>query len=296
MAFIYFAECLVLARELQRRQITRLHNHFANAGAITGYLAAGLLDIPWSFTMHGISETDYPAGLLLGKKIEAASFVACVSYFGRAQAMRTVTPDQWNKLQVVRCGLPLAALPKHTGSKSRKRMICVGRLSPEKGQAGLIDAFASLATEFNDAELIFIGDGPEAESLRARAAPLADKISFLGRLGEQETLDEIASSEILVLSSFMEGVPIVLMEAMAVGTAVIATRVAGIPELVEDGNSGLLFTPSKWDELANCIRRLLQDEALRTKLARNGQKAVAGEFDIDRSASKLSRLFGGEAS
>ena len=120
MAFVYFAEALVLARELRRRKIGRLHNHFANAGAIVGYLAAGLLRIPWSFTMHGISETDYPAGLLLAKKIQAAEFVACVSYFGRAQAMRLVAPDQWPKLHVVRCGLALDRLPRHARCGDRQ--------------------------------------------------------------------------------------------------------------------------------------------------------------------------------
>ena len=93
LSLAHFAEALVLARELKRRRITRLHNHFANSAATVGYLATRLLKMPWSFTMHGISETDYPAGLLLGRKIEAATSVACVSYFGRAQAMRVVRPD-----------------------------------------------------------------------------------------------------------------------------------------------------------------------------------------------------------
>ena len=297
MSLAYFAEALVLARELQKRRIGHLHNHFANAGAIVGLLAARLADIPWSFTMHGISETDYPAGLLLGKKIETARFVACVSYFGRAQAMRTVAPDQWSKLHVLRCGLPLTQLPKHRGSSEKKRMICVGRLSPEKGQAGLLEAFASVARE-SDAELILVGDGPEAEDLRARAErmSLKGRVTFAGRLGELETLERIAASDILILTSFMEGLPIVLMEAMALGTAVIASRVAGIPELVEDGKSGLLFTPSKWDELADCMRRLLDDEPLRQKLARNGQKVVAADFDIKRSAEMMRTLLSGSQS
>src|SRR6476620_754491 len=97
MSFVYFAEALVLASELRRQQVTRLHNHFANAGAIVGMLAAHLLRLPWSFTMHGISETDYPAGLLLAKKIKAAEFVACVSYFGRSQAMRMTDYEDWPK-------------------------------------------------------------------------------------------------------------------------------------------------------------------------------------------------------
>lgn len=293
MAFVYFAEAVLLSRELERRRITWLHNHFANAGAITGYLASRLLGIPWSFTMHGISETDYPAGVLLGKKIEAATFVACVSYFGRAQAMRVVAPHQWSKLHVVRCGLRLGQLPKHAASNGYKRIICVGRLSPEKGQAGLIQAFASIAAEFPDTELVFVGDGPEAGNLCAqvKSSGLADRVTFSGRLGEDETLEKIAASDILVLSSFMEGLPIVIMEAMAVGTAVIATRVAGIPELVEDGKSGVLFTPSKWDELANCMRHLLQDTALRNDLVRNAEHAVSAEFDVLRSAENLRALF-----
>jgi glycosyltransferase involved in cell wall biosynthesis len=295
MALVYFAEALVLARELKRRGITRLHNHFANAGAIVGYLAAGLLDMPWSFTMHGISETDYPAGLLLARKITAADFVACVSYFGRAQAMRLVPPRYWGKLHVVRCGLPLATLPKLSAKRSGKCVICVGRLSPEKGQAGLLEAFAAVAEGAPSAELVFVGDGPEAGDLRSRSKLLgiAAKVTFAGRLGERETLERIASSDILVLPSFMEGLPIVLMEAMALGTAVIASRVAGIPELVEDGKTGLLFTPSKWDELAACMVRLLGDGKLRKSLGQNAKTAVATEFDIRSSANKLRELFSG---
>lgn len=297
MSAVYFAEALVLARELKRRKIDRLHNHFANAGAIVGYLAAALLDMPWSFTMHGISETDYPAGILLGKKIEAAQFVACVSYFGRAQAMRLVWPDQWDKLQIIRCGLPLSDLPSHAPTGAIRRIICVGRLAPEKGQAGLLQAFAELNNCRDDVQLVLVGDGPEADELRSRAKALriADSVTFAGRLSEKDTLDQIAASNILVLSSFMEGLPIVLMEAMAMGTAVVASRVAGIPELVKDSESGLLFTPSNWDELADCIRRLLDDETLRRTLATRAREAVASEFDITRSASQLRALFSGKS-
>jgi colanic acid/amylovoran biosynthesis glycosyltransferase len=147
LSLAHFAEAVVLARELRRRGVTRLHNHFANSAATVGYLATRMLNMPWSFTLHGISETDYPAGLLLGRKIEAADFVACVSYFGRAQAMRLVTPDQWGKLHVVRCGLPLSELPEHAPAGPVKRLIAVGRLSPEKGQAGLLEAFAAVSRD-----------------------------------------------------------------------------------------------------------------------------------------------------
>jgi len=297
-AFVYFVEAVLLARELRRRGITHLHNHFANSGAIVGYLAARLLGIPWSFTMHGISETDYPAGLLLGKKIEAADFVACVSYFGRAQAMRVVGPEHWNKLHVVRCGLPLATLPKHERNGSAKQIISVGRLSPEKGQAGLLEAFASTLSSCPGLELVLVGDGPESERLPGIADDLriSERVRFAGRLGERETLQRIAEADILVVSSFMEGLPIVLIEAMAMGTAVIASRVAGIPELVVDGESGLLFSPSNWEELATCIRSLVTDEALRQSLVERARESAAAGFDIDKSAMQLRELFGGRGS
>lgn len=125
---------------------------------------------------------------------------------------------------------------------------------------------------------------------------IADKVTFVGRLREVQTLEQIGASDVLVLPSFMEGLPIVLMEGMALGTVVIASRVAGIPELVEEGKSGLLFTPSKWEELASCMLRLLRDEELRGTLAKNARAAVASEFDIDSSAKRLRSLFSGEPS
>jgi colanic acid/amylovoran biosynthesis glycosyltransferase len=297
LSLAHFAEAVALARELRRRNITRLHNHFANSAASVGYLATRLLKMPWSFTMHGISETDYPAGLLLGRKIAAADFVACVSYFGRAQAMRLVTSDQWSKLHLVRCGLPLSELPEYTHPGPAKSLIAVGRLSPEKGQAGLLEAFAAVSGDRDDLTLVLVGDGPEADRLRALAAQLgiSGRVRFAGRLSEADTLGEIAKADILVLPSFMEGLPVVLMEAMALGTSVIASRVAGIPELVDDGESGLLFTPSNWDELASCIRRLVDDDALRARLAQRGRSKVSAEFDVDRSATQLRDLFASTA-
>jgi glycosyltransferase involved in cell wall biosynthesis len=296
MSFIYFAEAIVLARELKHRRITRLHNHFANAGGIVGYLAAGLLRLPWSFTMHGISEFDYPAGLLLAEKIGAADFVVCVSYFGRAQAMRLVAPEQWSKLHVIRCGLPMGALPDRSPTPGRG-IISVGRLSPEKGQAGLLEAFAEVSRPYPELNLILVGDGPERERLQALAEQMhiADKVHFAGRCSERDTLIQIAQADVLVVSSFMEGLPIVLMEAMSVGTAVIASRVAGIPELVDDDKTGLLFTPSNWDELSDCIRRLVSDNRLRERLAKRARTVVAAKFNIEQSAIKLRDLFISEA-
>ena len=291
----HFAESVLLARELKKRRTTHLHNHFANSAATVGLLASRLLSIRWSFTMHGISETDYPAGLMLGRKIEAAEFVVCVSWFGRAQGMRLVSADHWHKMHVIRCGLPFDRIPKKSPAvRNTRTIICVGRLSPEKGQAGLLRSFATLRPRHPELRLRLVGDGPDRASLEALAKELglSDAVVFTGRLPEEDTLAEIAHADLLVLPSFMEGLPIVLMEAMAAGIPVIASRVAGIPELVEDDETGLLFTPSNWDELSSRIDLLLGDEALRTRLVKQARAKVTSEFDTRTSAEQLAKMFG----
>ena len=194
LSLAHFAEAILLAAELRRRGIDHLHNHFANSGATVGLLASRQAGIRWSFTIHGISEFDYPAGLLLGDKIAAASFVACVSYFGRAQAYRLVDAREWDKLTVVRCGLELDQLPEPQAGKSpRMQLILVGRLSAEKGIAGLLEALAMLAPGERPA-LSIVGDGPlrgELDALVERLGLGAD-VTFLGRLPEAETLAAIA--------------------------------------------------------------------------------------------------------
>jgi glycosyltransferase involved in cell wall biosynthesis len=293
LAFAHFAESILLARQLERVEVRHLHNHFANSAATVGLLASKLLGIGWSFTMHGISETDYPAGLMLGRKIEEADFVACVSWFGRAQGMRLVSPSHWTKMHVVRCGIPLDKLPTPSPvSSAGKTIVCVGRLSPEKGQAGLLEAFASVRTKHPKASLVLAGDGPDRTNLGAIAKDLGigDAVTFVGRLTEEDALAEIARSDVLVLPSFMEGLPIVLMEAMAIGVPVIASRIAGIPELVEDGKTGLLFTPSNWEELVDCMDRLLSDDKLCAAITRRAKARVLDEFDGRKSAAKLARI------
>ncbi|URD61624.1 glycosyltransferase family 4 protein [Sphingomonas sp. KRR8] len=293
LALAHFVEAMLLAGELRRRGIAHLHNHFANSAATVGLLASRQAKIGWSFTIHGISEFDYPAGLTLSEKIDAAAFVACVSYFGRAQAERLIPPEVWPKLKIVRCGLELDRLPKvSTDAGPSVKIIAVGRLSAEKGFAGLIDAFSRLPAE-RLAQVDLVGDGPLKEALEAQVARLglSDRVRFLGRLPEAETLEAIAASDMLVLSSFMEGLPIVLMEALALGKPVIASRVAGIPELVREGETGLLFAPSDWDELATALDRLVGDPEARQSMGRRGPEVISSEFDIRKSAMALRDLF-----
>jgi colanic acid/amylovoran biosynthesis glycosyltransferase len=302
LAFIwslfYFAEAIVLARELERRRIDHLHTHFANAGANVGLFAAHYLKLPWSLTLHGISETDYPAGVLLGAKIEAAQFVACASYFGRAQAMRVVTPGHWSKLLVVRCAIDLEDVPERIGrdTNSRPRLISVGRLSPEKGHAGLLEAFAKVRASGIDADLVIVGDGPERFRIEQAIASLnlQPHVFLAGRLAEEDALAQVADADVLVLTSFMEGLPVVLMEAMALALPVIASRVAGIPELVTDNEHGLLFCPTDWDELAEKMKLLITDVELQHALGKAGRAKIEKSYEINRAIEPLVAKFSGQ--
>lgn len=302
LSLAYFIEAMVLADELERQGITHVHNHFANPAATVGYLATRHLGLPWSLTLHGISETDYPAGNLLGAKLQAADFAACVSHFGRAQALRLIPPEHWGKLFIVRCALDLRALPERpqrAAVSGRVRVICVARLSPEKGHVGLLQAFAKAQRNgARDSELILVGDGPERERVVQTITELGieGSVQLLGHMAEQDTLREVAQSDLLVLASFMEGLPVVLMEALAYGLPVIAPRVAGIPELVEENVHGLLFAPAAWDELAERLQRMLTDAALRKRLGGAGRAKIEQEFEISRAVIPLVERYRSEQS
>jgi colanic acid/amylovoran biosynthesis glycosyltransferase len=290
-ALSYFVKAILLARELRRGGHDHLHNHFANGGGTVGYLATRYLGIPWSLTLHGTSEFDYPFVLLLPEKIRAATFVACVSHFGRAQAMRVVEPEQWPKLSVVRCGIELDSLPERQKPTDGTllRVVSVGRLSPEKGYVGLIAAFAKVIERGTRAELRLIGDGQERPRIKQEIERhrLESHCSLLGRLPEPDVLREVARADVFVLPSFMEGLPVVLMEALGLKVPVIAPCVAGIPELVEHGKTGLLFSPANWDELTEHILTLLADGGLRDRLAEAGRARIEAGFDATRAVEPL---------
>jgi colanic acid/amylovoran biosynthesis glycosyltransferase len=171
----------------------------------------------------------------------------------------------------------------------------VGRLSPEKGHIGLLDAFAQALKRGADGELVLVGDGPDRRRIERHTAALGlkDRVRLLGLLPEHQTLSEVAQSDLLVLASFMEGLPVVLMEAMALGVPVIAPRLAGVPELVQEGVHGLLFAPSNWSELSDALGKLLTDRALREQLGSRGRAKIEAEFEINRAVEPLVKRYRG---
>jgi glycosyltransferase involved in cell wall biosynthesis len=295
-----FAEGILLAHHLQQKPVQHLHIHFANAGANVGMIACTYLQLSWSMTLHGTSCFDYPWGPLLGSKLEKCTFANCISYFGLSQAFRTIGPQHWHKLFVSRCGIELDAvnLAKSNQTDYQKdhsviRIISVGRLHVEKGYPVMISAFADALKVLPDMELVLLGDGPYRKELEAyvKEKGIADKVIFRGAVPEQTVLDEMVHADIFALSSFMEGIPMVLMEAMILEVPVIAPRLAGIPELVIDKENGLLFDPANSSQMAEHIVELAQDKEKRSRYGSAGKQKVLAEFTIEKGVEKLWQRF-----
>lgn len=295
--FFYFVEATVLAAHLKHRDITHLHNHFAAASATVAMLAARIAGVPFSFTLHGPADLQEPARWRLDAKIAQAKFVACISYFARSQAMLHSTPTHWNKLRIIHCGVipALYTNPPATPTYAGTQLIFVGRLAAVKGVRILLDALAQARQSYSDLSLTLVGDGPDRAALEAAAAPLGSAVRFTGYQSQSEVANLLAQSDALVLPSFAEGVPVVLMEAMASGKPVIATRVAGVAELVEDGVSGYLVAPGDTDGLAQTIIRLYNEVGKAPDMGVSGQRKVQAEFDIEKEAARLATLFRGTA-
>jgi glycosyltransferase involved in cell wall biosynthesis len=299
----YFAESVQIWDVCRRRGVCHLHAHFTHVASDDALLAARLGGWTWSFTTHGGLEFFDLSRTLLAEKARRADVVVCVSDFGRSQVMAHVEEEHWNKLHVVRCGIEpalftdrdAAALGGEAEADGARplRVLSVARLVPLKGHAVLLDALAQLARDGVEVELTLVGDGPARASLEQRAERLgiAARVAFAGAVGQDEIATWYARADAFCLPSFAEGLPVVLMEAMAMGLAVVASRITGVPELVEDGTSGLLVTPGRADELSAALRRLAEQPALRARLGEHGRAAVLERHDVDREAATLAGIF-----
>jgi glycosyltransferase involved in cell wall biosynthesis len=294
----YFGQAVMLWHHCRRARVRHIHAHFANVGSDVALLAAevGGAGWSWSFTMHGPTELYDVAWFRLAAKVRHAAFVACISDFARSQLMGLVDAAHWDKLHVVHCGVDTDALSPVSANGDRAgrplEVVCVGRLVSVKGQLVLLEAVAELAAEGIDLRVVLVGDGPmRAELERAvLALGLEGRAELAGARGHPEVLARIGQADVLCLPSFAEGVPVVLMEAMALGVPVVSTRVMGIPELVEDGVSGILVAPGSRAALVDSLRRLAEDHDLRQTLGLAGRRRVEEDYALTRSASTLRAL------
>ena len=279
----------------RREQCGHVHVHFGTNPAAVAMLCRMLGGPPYSFTVHGPDEFDRPWPLSLTEKIEASSFVAGVSSFGRSQLYRQCGHEHWPKVEIVRCGIDRSYVDTEvTPIGDTRRLVCVGRLCEQKGQLLLIQAAAKLRDLGERFELILVGDGdmrPEVESLIAQHG-LDELVSITGWASGEEVRNHLVGARAMVLPSFAEGLPVVIMEALALGRPVVSTYIAGIPELVVPGESGWLIPAGSVDALVDAMRDVLQTPTDRLEeLGREGRRRVLAAHDASNSTKPLFERF-----
>jgi len=292
---VYLAEACRVVQWLQASEVEHVHAHFGTNSAEVVMLVSALGGPGYSFTVHGPEEFDKPQFLHLGEKVRRAAFVAAVSSYGRSQLFRWVAHRHWTKVKVVHCGLersfhevPAVAAP------AVPRLVCVGRLCEQKGQLLLLEAARLLAARAVAFELVLAGDGEmrgQIEALIARHN-LQAQVRITGWISSAQVREEILAARALVLPSFAEGLPVVIMEAMALRRPVLTTYVAGIPELVRPGENGWLFAAGAVDDLAAAMADCLaQPVEVLQRMGEAAYQRVLQRHDIDNEAAKLVSYF-----
>jgi colanic acid/amylovoran biosynthesis glycosyltransferase len=288
----YFLEAGILAQQILQSKITHLHNHFPDSSGTVAMLAAELGGFTFSFTMHGPYIFFEPHRWRIDEKIKRALFVACISYYCRSQGMVFVPTEVWQRMHIIHCGIDPALFTPVVHQESSKRLLYVGRLSAAKGLPILLESLVRLQRSHPELILTIVGDGPDRAELERMATQfgLNEHVNFVGYQSQAEVQRHIQQSDVFVMSSFAEGIPVVLMEAMAAGLPVVATQIAGISELVENGVNGYLVPPGDAVTLAEHIAKLLADHQLRNQLGAAGRVKVQQDFNIEHEGAWLRQV------
>jgi glycosyltransferase involved in cell wall biosynthesis len=294
-----FGQACVLAAELGSDPPKRLHAHFIHTPASVGYYAHLMTGIPWSCSAHAKDIWITPDWEKREKLASMDWLVTCTETGHRVLAALAPTPE---KASLVYHGLDFTRFPEPPLRAARTEgpyaLLSVGRLVPKKGYAGLIEALGHLPKDL-DWRFRHIGGGPLKDELQAEAQRLgiAERITWLGAKAQETVLEEYRGADLFILNSRIaedgdrDGLPNVLMEAQSQRLAVLATNLAGIPELVIDGETGALVPPDDAAALAQAMERLLRDAALRDRMATAGYQRVRGLFAMDRGIADLERRF-----
>jgi len=288
---IYLLEASQLTLWMQSVKSQHLHAHFGTNSAEIAMLANAIANTPYSFTAHGPEEFDKPITLSLNTKIKYAKFVIAVSSFGRSQLYRWADYTDWPKVKVVHCGLerafydvPLQALTELPS------FVCVGRLCEQKGQMLLVQAAKQLYDANMKFHLTLAGDGEMRQDIeqQIQESGLQNHITITGWISSAQVRQYVLDAKALILPSFAEGLPVVIMEAMSLRRPVISTFVAGIPELVVDGVNGFLCPAGDMDSLAQTMKKLLETDYLVLQNMGNfAYERVLARHQIDNEAAKI---------
>ena len=287
----YLAEAVLVADWIARERIGFLYSSFS-AGIAA--VVAELTGLPFGFGVYGYGELYDPVGGQLGRKIAGASFVRSVSRHGVGQLMLASAPEHWPKIHYIALGIEPDAFPPRPREKSKAfELLCVGRLSAEKGHRLLLAALARVVRSGRTVTLRFVGDGPERRALEEFAAHqgVERQVVFEGRV-QQQRLDELyGSSSVFVMASLYEGIPIVLMEAMARELPCIAPAINGIPELLLHGETGLLFPTGDDETLAELITNLYDSPTRGKEYGVAARRRVKTHYDIVPNTDALASAF-----
>jgi len=292
----YLVEACSLYRVLQEHGIQHVHVHFGtNSTAVARLIYR--LGVSYSFTVHGPTEFDSANAFDLQGKISDALFVVAITDFCYAQLCRWSSPKDWQKIHVVGCTVGedfFNSLEYKPLSSSSKQFVCIGRLTPQKGQLVLLEAFVNLVAKGYDARLAFVGDGELRDIIEQKISEtgIEEKVQITGFVSEKQVREYIAKSRALVLPSFAEGLPMVIMEAFAMGRPVISTFVAGIPELVKDGENGWLVPAGNISKLMEAMIDVLKTPVSRLEeMAANGCKLTYENHNTNTETARLEQIF-----
>jgi len=290
---IYFFEACQMQPWLKAHNSSHIHAHFGTNSSEIAMFASQLSGIPYSFTVHGPEEFDKPQALKLTQKIRHAKFVAAISSFGRSQLYRWADFQDWPKIKEVHCGLESSFYESSIAVTPKKQsMVCVGRICEQKGQLLLVEAIKKLHDEGINVHLVLAGDGEMREEVEAliNTYALSAFITITGWISSDEVRHHILSAEIMVLPSFAEGLPVVIMEAMSLKRLVVSTYVAGIPELIKHKENGWLCAAGDVDALAEVLQEALAtSKPKRDKMSAFAYESVIARHNIDTEAAKLAQ-------
>lgn len=293
--FFYFLEACLVARWVKQDSVDHVHAHFGTNSTAVALILYWLTDTPYSFTVHGPEEFDKPEFLSLKMKIEQAKFVAAISSFGKSQLFRQLDEKDWYKVKIVHCGLEESYFDEPpTPVPTAPNFVCVGRLCEQKGQLILLRAANELKKQGCDFHLTMVGDGPMRSELERYIAEngLNNNVRITGWMSSDDVKKELKAARSMVLPSFAEGLPVVIMEAMALRRPPITTYIAGIPELVIDGENGWLVIAADVGGLAKAMKNAI--DASPEKFEQMGAAAharVKERHNITKEAGKLFSLF-----
>jgi colanic acid/amylovoran biosynthesis glycosyltransferase len=288
----YFAEAVRAGRWMQAQGVTHFHSHYSTTVAL---LVTKVFPLTFSATIHGSAEFIDPIGFHLPHKIQSALFVCAISFYGRSQMAQLVPYDVWERIEVAPLGIDPSQFEPEPFREAPDpcEIVCVGKLVSFKAQHLLLESVHRLVAEGRNVRLRLVGDGPDRPGLEARIRKLglSDRVIVEGWKNQDEVRQFYRRADIFALASSAEGVPVVLMEAMAMRIPCVATRITGIPELIRDGIDGLLVTPADPDELTSAIARLLDDSGLRRRLAESGRLRVLEKYQLAANVARLSEIF-----